>query len=153
MGNITGNVFTKEERNLKSFYRDVIKDAGLPSLKNYPSHWDWITSTIVMDLMVEYSNGGIPGLEAYMAKLCEREDPRFSRLGKFLLNDFLGAEGSAGTLLSDVEPQKTPWLWYPRLALGKITTFDGDPGLGKSLIGADIGARITRGEKMPDGAP
>jgi AAA domain len=62
-------------------------------------------------------------------------------------------ENDTGTLLSDVTPQEVPWLWYPRLAIGKITMLDGDPGLGKSLIGADLGARVTRGAAMPDGTP
>ena len=58
-----------------------------------------------------------------------------------------------GTLLSDVTPEKVRWLWKYRLALGKITMIDGDPGLGKSLIGADLAARITTGRDMPDGTP
>lgn len=60
----------------------------------------------------------------------------------------------AGTLLSDVKPEKVRWLWKQRLALGKLTILDGDPGLGKSLIGADLAARITSPTKcMPDGSP
>ncbi len=59
----------------------------------------------------------------------------------------------SGTLLSEVQPETIQWLWKYRLALGKITMLDGDPGLGKSLIGADLSARLTRGLSMPDNTP
>jgi hypothetical protein len=34
-----------------------------------------------------------------------------------------------------------------------LTTLDGDPGLGKSLLTLDLAARITTGRPMPDGTP
>ncbi|HZU01574.1 MAG TPA: AAA family ATPase [Ktedonobacteraceae bacterium] len=58
-----------------------------------------------------------------------------------------------GTLLSDVAPEAIHWLWKGRLALGKITMLDGDPGLGKSNVMLDIAARVSRGRPMPDGEP
>ncbi|MEO8286527.1 MAG: AAA family ATPase [Chloroflexota bacterium] len=53
--------------------------------------------------------------------------------------------------LSDVEPELVRWLWPGRIPLGKLTILDGDPGLGKSLMTLDIGARVTTGSVMPDG--
>lgn len=53
-------------------------------------------------------------------------------------------------LLSDVQEREVQWLWYPRLALGKITMLDGDPGQGKSMLTLDLAARMTRGITMPD---
>ena len=44
------------------------------------------------------------------------------------------------------------WLWPGRLALGNLAIFDGDPGLGKSLVTLDMCARITTGRPFPDGA-
>ncbi len=58
-----------------------------------------------------------------------------------------------GTLLSEIEAEPVEWLWPQRLALGKITTLDGDPGLGKSSITLDIAARVSSGQPMPDGSP
>ncbi len=58
-----------------------------------------------------------------------------------------------GTLLSEVAAEPVQWLWPQRLALGKMTTFDGDPGLGKSSITLDIAARVSSGQPMPDGSP
>jgi hypothetical protein len=45
------------------------------------------------------------------------------------------------------------WLWSGRLARGKLAIFDGDPGLGKSLVTLDLCARITTGRPFPDGSP
>ena len=55
--------------------------------------------------------------------------------------------------LSDVQPEAVDWLWFGRLALGKLTLIDGDPGLGKSLLSLDGTARVTTGSAWPDGLP
>lgn len=54
--------------------------------------------------------------------------------------------------LSDIEAKPLRWLWRERLAVGKVTIDAGDPGLGKSLITADVTARITAGLAWPDGS-
>jgi len=58
-----------------------------------------------------------------------------------------------GTLLSAVTPTRVDWLWQDRIPLGKITILDGDPGLGKSVMTADLAARVSHGLPMPDGSP
>ena len=58
-----------------------------------------------------------------------------------------------GTLLSNVKSKQLHWLWEKRIPRGKLTTLDGDPGLGKSLLTLDLAARITTGRPMPDGSP
>jgi hypothetical protein len=45
------------------------------------------------------------------------------------------------------------WLQQYRMARGKLSLCDGDPGLGKSLISLDLCARITSGRPFPDGSP
>lgn len=58
------------------------------------------------------------------------------------------------TRLSEVEPERVAWLWPGRVPLGKITTVDGDPGLGKStLVEGEMAARVTTGSPWPDGSP
>ena len=57
------------------------------------------------------------------------------------------------TALVDVEPKSVEWLWRGRIPLGKLTTFDGDPGVGKSTVLADLAARVSTGTPMPDGSP
>src|SRR5437764_473259 len=52
-----------------------------------------------------------------------------------------------------VTTRPVSWLWPGRLALGKLATLDGDPGLGKSLVALDLCARLSTGRPMPDGSP
>jgi len=50
-----------------------------------------------------------------------------------------------------VSPTRIHWVWENYLAEGHITTFNGEPGSGKSLITIDIAARITAGRDFPVG--
>ncbi len=50
-----------------------------------------------------------------------------------------------------VKPEKVKWLWPGRVPFGKLTVLDGDPGLGKSTITLDLGARVTTASPLPDG--
>src|SRR5437762_8521531 len=102
------------------------------------------------------SKRGIDGLKKYVAALSQMKDPKYKRLVK-ILSSTTPEQAEAylkslysGKILSEVKPEKVNWLWKPRLALGKITMFDGDPGLGKSLIGASLGSAVTKGGKLPD---
>jgi AAA domain len=54
---------------------------------------------------------------------------------------------------SDVRPEPLAWLWPGRLALGKVSLFEGDPDLGKSLVALDLCARLSTGRPAPDGQP
>ncbi len=51
---------------------------------------------------------------------------------------------------SEVTPRKVEWLWPGRIPLGKLTTFAGVGGLGKTFVLCDITARVTRGLPWPD---
>lgn len=53
----------------------------------------------------------------------------------------------------EVTGQDYSWLWKDRLALGEPAIFEGDPGLGKSLVALDLCARLSAGRDMPDGSP
>ena len=53
--------------------------------------------------------------------------------------------------INELTPARVQWLWPGRLALGHLAIFDGDPGLGKSLVTLDVCARITTGRPFPDG--
>lgn len=52
-------------------------------------------------------------------------------------------------LMSDVTARKTEWLWYPYIALGKVTIMMGDPGEGKSTLALNLAAAVSRGWKFP----
>jgi hypothetical protein len=48
--------------------------------------------------------------------------------------------------------QRTPvtWLWWPYIAIGKLAMLDGDPGIGKTLLMAQLAASLSRGQHLPD---
>ena len=50
-----------------------------------------------------------------------------------------------------IEPEPVDWLWYGRLAVGKLHILMGEPGLGKSWLSLDLAARISTGRAWPDG--
>lgn len=57
------------------------------------------------------------------------------------------------TLYSDVEATAVRWLWYPFIAVGKITLLQGDPGDGKSTMMMNLIAELSKGGNTPDGNP
>jgi putative DNA primase/helicase len=50
---------------------------------------------------------------------------------------------------SSIPPRPVEWLWPCRVPLGKLTTFAGQTGQGKTFVTCDIIARLTRGEPWP----
>lgn len=52
--------------------------------------------------------------------------------------------------LADITAEVVEWLWYPYLAVGKISMIEGDPGLGKSTITLAIAAHVSLGYGLPD---
>ncbi len=54
---------------------------------------------------------------------------------------------------ADVTTKAVEWMWHGRIPEGKLTMFDGDPDLGKSVVTMDIAARVSTGRPFPDGAP
>ena len=54
---------------------------------------------------------------------------------------------------SSIACEKIHWLWFGRIARGKLNLFVGDPGEGKSLATIDLSARVSTGTAFPDGAP
>ena len=55
------------------------------------------------------------------------------------------------TLYSDVKAVPVRWLWYPYIAIGKITLLQGDPGDGKSTMMLNLIAELSKGGATPDG--
>jgi KaiC/GvpD/RAD55 family RecA-like ATPase len=58
----------------------------------------------------------------------------------------------AGMRAADVITKPVEWLWDKRIPKGKLTMFDGDPDVGKSVVTMDLAARVSVGRTFPDGA-
>lgn len=57
--------------------------------------------------------------------------------------------------LSTQTPDEVRWAWPNRIPYGAVTFLDGDPGVGKTTLWADIAARLSSGRTMfnCDGKP
>jgi hypothetical protein len=55
--------------------------------------------------------------------------------------------------LSTVAERPLSWLCPGRLALGTLALFDGDFGLGSSLVALDLAAPLSTGRDFPDAGP
>jgi len=51
--------------------------------------------------------------------------------------------------MADVVRESVDWLWHPNIPFGKLTSIEGDPGVGKSTITTAIAAAISKGEPLP----
>src|SRR6185437_3309325 len=57
------------------------------------------------------------------------------------------------TRMDAMPRKKLQWLWPERIALGTLTVLAGDFQSGKSVLAADLAARVSRGDAWPDGRP
>lgn len=52
---------------------------------------------------------------------------------------------------SEIPEESLDFLWYPYICLGTLGLLDGDPGDGKSQLCVWLCARLSRGDKLPNG--
>lgn len=57
--------------------------------------------------------------------------------------------GPGWVSMADIQSEIVSWLWYPYLPLGKLTLFEGDPGIGKSWVTLAIATAVSLGTKLP----
>jgi hypothetical protein len=72
-----------------------------------------------------------------MAELSPEE---FCRLKSSIRRERRLGENTEWALIkpfSDIHPKPVEWLWPARIAVGKLTIYAGDPGVGKSQ-GSDV---------------
>jgi DNA-binding transcriptional ArsR family regulator len=80
----------------------------------------------------------------------------FSRLKSSVRREKRLKENTERALIktfSDIHPKPVEWLWPNRIAIGKLTIYAGDPGVGKSQGSLDLAARLSLGSPFPDHAP
>ena len=51
--------------------------------------------------------------------------------------------------MPDVGMKPVEWLWYPVAPFGMVGTILGNPGVGKSFLLTDLGARVSSGRDLP----
>ncbi len=51
--------------------------------------------------------------------------------------------------LTDVVTETVKWLWFPYIPIGKLTLFEGDPGIGKSWVCLAIATAVSLGAPLP----
>lgn len=54
-------------------------------------------------------------------------------------------------VLADVTEREISWFWRGRIAWGNVVVVAGDGGVGKSTLGQELGARMSRGQSPPGG--
>jgi DNA-binding transcriptional ArsR family regulator len=54
---------------------------------------------------------------------------------------------------ADITPCEPEWVWPGRIPCGTVTVLAAPGGIGKSFFAAELAARVSRGDMMPDGAP
>lgn len=144
---------TQEDHNMQRLYRDLLAQGDIFTFADYSPLGEWLD--IATDLYNAREKQGHKGVRAYIANLQKQDSQAYNKLVLLTSTDadtdIQETPKQVGILLSDVKPEPIRWLWKGRLARGKMTLLDGDPGLGKSLITLSLAARVSRGMTMPDG--
>lgn len=66
--------------------------------------------------------------------------------------DTMGSEWGWGSF-ADIEAVEVHWLWYPYIPKGRLTSIEGDPGVGKSWMISAIAAAVSNGSPLPGQGP
>lgn len=75
-----------------------------------------------------------------------------STLGVAERGNTIRSSAAYSTCYADIEPEETSWGWKGILPVNDVVLGAGEGGIGKGLWEADVAARITRGDVMPDGS-
>lgn len=90
--------------------------------------------------------------ERVTEKLATRlQEPRST--GRFDATPIVPVGSLLDSPLTEFESEPIDWLWYAWLPRGVVTLMDGNPGVSKSTLVADLVSRITTAREWPDGTP
>jgi len=86
-----------------------------------------------------------------LAGFAEHDFMRELRQAQQALKASTAATG-APVVVSMETVTRTPltWLWWPYIAIGKLSMCDGDPGIGKSLLMTQIATALSKSYPLPD---
>jgi RecA-family ATPase len=81
-------------------------------------------------------------------------DPLATDAIEQIVNGVYQKHGTATVVkLKGIKPRQVQWLWPGRFPLGKLVGIEGDPGLGKTLLGIELAAQLSHGGTWHDGSP
>lgn len=113
--------------------------------------WELVRSQVAPRFDVPKSDAELRGdFDRVMAKITERLGPP-RRGGQAAAAIPVGPLEDAA--LTEFASEPIEWLWPAWLPRGVVTLMDGNPGVSKSTLVADLVARITTGRPWPDDAP
>lgn len=138
-----------QDENIRRLYQALLQGQEVQSIEPLSQYGTYADAAEI--LYKTFLQKGSAGVQGYIASLNNRKTKK--DLLRVLTTSLEPEDTPVGVLLSEVQAESIQWLWKPRLAAGKMTMLDGDPGLGKSLVSLDLAARVSAGREMPDGTP
>lgn len=133
---------------------NCVRLVRMPCLAEGEDVADWIEAGGTASELLELVERSVPvGGLAFFEAL--DTDPELKAAVEFLIGSPPNspeadiAAGLVMTRLADVQIKQVEWVWPGRVARGKITADAGHPGVGKSVLGCDVAARITKGMDWP----
>lgn len=87
---------------------------------------------------------------------CDSLEPTEKVFGKFVANVANTTPKTSVSRIitrkgSELKPRAIEWMWQDRFPRAMLSLLAGHGGLGKTTVLLDIAARITKGERWPDG--
>ena len=93
---------------------------------------------IIIQALALNNYSDAPLAESEVIRMCEQ-----------YAKQMVKADESGWVTLADVAPETVDWLWHPYIPIGKLTLFEGDPGIGKSWCTLAITTAVSRGTMLP----
>ncbi len=121
---------------------------GLPSFLDISSYAETLREKSFERDVINYS-------DYLMTNFAETENKAdFLRLASERLKELSEAtNGNRSNLrlvkMSDVEAEEIVWLWFPFMAVGKLTMISGEEGLGKSWLSCALASAVSNGSGFP----
>ena len=130
-GRAVGFIFDSDVMTKREVYGALVRVSEVVRSRGAKAHYYYLPGG---------TNGTKVGLDDYLA---EHGLDDLSALRATVLRDPPGDLELVNA--ADVKPRTTRWLWEGRVPLGMLTLLAGLPGLGKTTLGVQLCADVTRG--------